>query len=313
MTQARAGRGKALRKQVARHMPFYFMMLPGIAYLLINNYLPLAGLQLAFKKFKYNEGIWGSSFNKFKNFTFLFKSPDTPVFIRNTIGYNLVFIVLGTVFAILVAILLNEVRRKNLQQTYQTIILIPHLISYVIVSYIAYAFLGQDNGMINNGILKPLGMEPLAWYTQPIYWYYIIVLIHLWKSFGYNSIIYYATIVGIDRTYYEAATVDGAGTWTQITKITLPLLKPTVITLTLLAIGRIFYSDFALFYQVPMNSGLLYDATNTIDTYVYRGLMESNDIGRASAAGFIQSIMGFVLVLSSNAIVRKIDREQALF
>lgn len=139
------------------------------------------------------------------------------------------------------------------------------------------------------------------------------MLVQLWKSFGYNSIIYYATIVGIDRTYYEAAVVDGAGTWTQITKITLPLLKPTIITLTLLSIGRIFYSDFALFYQVPMNSGLLFDATNTIDTFVYRGLMETNDIGRASAAGFIQSILGFALVLGSNAIVRKIDKEQALF
>lgn len=313
MTQARAKRAKNMRKQIARHFPLYIMMLPGVIYLLVNNYLPLAGLQLAFKKFKYNLGIWGSSFNQFKNFTFLFKSQDTPIFIRNTICYNLVFIALGTVFAIFVAILLNEVRRKKLLQTYQTIILIPHLISYVIISYITYAFLGQDNGMINNAILKRLGAEPIAWYTEPKYWYFILVFIQLWKNFGYNSIIYYASIVGIDRTYYEAATVDGANTWIQITKITLPLLKPTIITLTLLAIGRIFYSDFALFYQVPMNSGLLFDATNTIDTYVYRGLMESNDIGRASAAGFIQSVMGFILVLSSNAIVRKIDKEQALF
>ena len=167
--------------------------------------------------------------------------------------------------------------------------------------------------MINNSLLKALGMEPIAWYTEAAYWPYILVITQLWKTFGYNSIIYYATIVGIDQTYYEAAIVDGATWWKQVRYITLPMLKPVIVTLTLLAIGRMFYSDFGLFYQVPMNIGLLYDATNTIDTYVYRGLLETNDVGRASAAGFIQSVMGFFLVLGTNAIVRRVDREQALF
>lgn len=275
--------------------------------------MPLAGLQLAFKKFKYALGIWKSDFNNFKNFTYLFKSSDAWIIIRNTVGYNLVFILLGTVVAIFVAILLNMVRVKRMQKFYQTVILIPHLISYVIVSYIVYAFLGQDNGMINNSLLKALGMEPIAWYTEAAYWPYILVITQLWKTFGYNSIIYYATIVGIDQTYYEAAIVDGATWWKQVRYITLPMLKPVIVTLTLLAIGRMFYSDFGLFYQVPMNIGLLYDATNTIDTYVYRGLLETNDVGRASAAGFIQSVMGFFLVLGTNAIVRRVDREQALF
>ena len=275
--------------------------------------MPLAGLQLAFKKFKYALGIWKSDFNNFKNFTYLFKSSDAWIIIRNTVGYNLVFILLGTVVAIFVAIMLNMVRVKRMQKFYQTVILIPHLISYVIVSYIVYAFLGQDNGMINNSLLKALGMEPIAWYTEAAYWPYILVITQLWKTFGYNSIIYYATIVGIDQTYYEAAIVDGATWWKQVRYITLPMLKPVIVTLTLLAIGRMFYSDFGLFYQVPMNIGLLYDATNTIDTYVYRGLLETNDVGRASAAGFIQSVMGFFLVLGTNAIVRRVDREQALF
>ena len=275
--------------------------------------MPLAGLQLAFKKFKYALGIWKSDFNNFKNFTYLFKSSDAWIIIRNTVGYNLVFILLGTVVAIFVAILLNMVRVKRMQKFYQTVILIPHLISYVIVSYIVYAFLGQDNGMINNSLLKALGMEPIAWYTEAAYWPYILVITQLWKTFGYNSIIYYATIVGIDQTYYEAAIVDGATWWKQVRYITLPTLKPVIVTLTLLAIGRMFYSDFGLFYQVPMNIGLLYDATNTIDTYVYRGLLETNDVGRASAAGFIQSVIGFFLVLGTNAIVRRVDREQALF
>lgn len=305
-------RGELIR-QLKRHWPLYVMMLPGLTYLFINNYLPLTGLQLAFKKFKYNLGIWGSPWNKGKNFTFLFRSKDAAIIIRNTLCYNLTFLILGTIMALTVAILLNEVRRKKLQQTYQTIILIPHLISYVIVSYIAYAFLGGDNGMINNSLLIPLGFEGISWYTKPEYWPFIIVFIHLWKVFGYNSIVYYASIVGIDRTYYEAAVVDGASTWKQITSITLPMLKPVIITLTLLSVGRLFYSDFGLFYQVPMNSGLLYSTTNTIDTFVYRGLLETNDIGRASAAGFIQSIMGFVLILTTNAIVRKVEAEHALF
>lgn len=300
-------------RRILKQWPLYLMMVPGLAYLLINNYLPLAGLQLAFKKFKYALGIWKSDFNNFKNFTYLFKSSDAWIIIRNTVGYNLVFILLGTVVAIFVAILLNMVRIKRMQKFYQTVILIPHLISYVIVSYIVYAFLGQDNGMINNSLLEALGMEPIAWYTEAAYWPYILVITQLWKTFGYNSIIYYATIVGIDQTYYEAAIVDGATWWKQVRYITLPMLKPVIVTLTLLAIGRMFYSDFGLFYQVPMNIGLLYDATNTIDTYVYRGLLETNDVGRASAAGFIQSVMGFFLVLGTNAIVRRVDREQALF
>ena len=303
----------SMYRRILKQWPLYLMMVPGLAYLLINNYMPLAGLQLAFKKFKYALGIWKSDFNNFKNFTYLFKSSDAWIIIRNTVGYNLVFILLGTVVAIFVAILLNMVRVKRMQKFYQTVILIPHLISYVIVSYIVYAFLGQDNGMINNSLLKALGMEPIAWYTEAAYWPYILVITQLWKTFGYNSIIYYATIVGIDQTYYEAAIVDGATWWKQVRFITLPMLKPVIVTLTLLAIGRMFYSDFGLFYQVPMNIGLLYDATNTIDTYVYRGLLETNDVGRASAAGFIQSVMGFFLVLGTNAIVRRVDREQALF
>ena len=304
---------QSLGKRIRRHFPLYFMMIPGIAYLLINNYLPLTGLQLAFKKFKYAQGIWGSPWNGLKNFTFLFRSGDAAVIIRNTILYNLAFLVLGTVFAIFTAILLNEIRQKTMKQAYQTLILIPHMISYVIVSYIAYAFLGNDNGMINNSILRGIGAQPIAWYTEPGYWPYILTFIHLWKTFGYSSIIYFATIVGIDTTYYEAAIVDGAGTWKLITRITLPLLKPTIITLTLLSIGRLFYSDFGLFYQVPMNSGLLYSTTNTLDTFVYRGLLETNDVGRASAAGFIQSIMGFLLVMGTNMIVRRVERDNALF
>lgn len=300
-------------RKLKRFIPFYIMMIPGLTYLFINNYIPLTGLQLAFKKFKYNEGIFNSPWVGMKNFSFLFKTNDAWVLFRNTLGYNLLFLVINTVLAIAVAILLNEVRSALVRKMSQTVVLIPFLLSYVVISYIVYALLGQSGGMVNNSILKPLGMEPVSWYTKPKYWPLILTLVQAWKAFGYNSIIYYATIIGFDKSLYEAAAVDGAGVWKRIWFITMPMLKATVITLTLMSIGRMFYSDFGLFYQVPMNSGMLQKATTTIDTYVYRGLMESNDIGRAAAAGFLQSILGFVTVLTANTVVRKIESENALF
>ena len=303
---------KKIRK-IVRFIPMYLMMLPGLVYFIINNYMPMPGILMAFKKFQFTKGIWGSKWYGFKNFTFLIKSQDLSLLIRNTLLYNLAFLVLGTIFAVTVAILLNEVRRKKLQQTFQTLILIPHLMSYVIIAYIVYALFGGEYGMINNSILKPLGAQPVSWYMEERYWPVILTCVNLWKSFGYSSIIYYATLVGFDQTYYEAAMVDGATTMQQIFRITLPLLKHVIITLTLFSIGRIFYSDFGLFYQVPMNSGQLYNTTSTIDTYVYRGLLEDNNIGRASAASFIQSIIGFLCVVSANAVVRKVEAESALF
>lgn len=303
---------KAKKKiQWKHYLPLYLMMLPGIVYLVINNYIPMGGLVLAFKKYNYQLGMWKSPWNGLKNFKFLTMGSDAVKMIRNTLGYNLLFIVLGTVLAIVVAILLNEVASSKAKKTYQTLILIPYLISTVIVSYIVYAFLSQDNGFINNTIL---GTEhAVSWYTEPKYWPFILTFVSMWKSFGYSSIIYYATIIGIDTTYYEAAAIDGAGKLRQVFSVTLPCLKPTIITLTLLSVGRIFYSDFGLFYQVPMNSGTLLDVTQTIDTYVYRALLSSNDIGRSAAAGFLQSILGFILVFSANLVVNRIDKENALF
>lgn len=296
-----------------RFLPLYLMMVPGIIYLIINNYIPMLGLQIAFKQYSYAKGISGSRFVGLKNFEFLFKTKDAFSITRNTICYNAVFILLGTFMAIAVAILLNDVSRMALKKIYQTVILIPFLISMVVVSYLVYAFLSSDTGFINKGLLEPLHMEAVSWYSSPQYWPFILVIVHLWKSFGYNSIIYFATLVGIDKGYYEAAAIDGASKWQQTKYVTLPCLKPTIIILTLMAIGRIFYSDFGLFYQVPMNSGLLIDATNTIDTYVYRGLITLNNISMASAAGFYQSIVGFFLVLMANLITKKISPENALF
>ncbi|MBP1755357.1 MAG: sugar transporter permease [Firmicutes bacterium] len=300
-------------KKLKRYYPLYLMMLPGTLYIIINNYIPMAGLRIAFKQFNYSKGISGSKFVGLKNFEFLFKTKDAFVITRNTLGYNLIFICLGTVLAITVAILLNDIRSIKLKKLYQTVILIPFLISIVVVSYLVYAFLSADSGFINNSILRPLGLEPVSWYSTPTFWPVILIIVHLWKGFGYTSIIYFATLVGIDRGYFEAAAIDGASRWQQITNVTLPSLKPTIITLTLMSIGRIFYSDFGLFYQVPMNSGLLIDVTNTIDTYVYRGLISLNNVSMASAAGFYQSIVGFILVLTANFIVKKVSEENSLF
>ncbi|MDE7047711.1 MAG: ABC transporter permease subunit [Lachnospiraceae bacterium] len=306
---------KTTKKKVRwrRYMPLYLMMMPGMIYLIVNNYMPMSGLILAFKRFNYSLGMWKSPWVGLSNFTYLFTGNDAFQIIRNTICYNLVFIVLGTILAITVAILLNDVTNVKAKKTYQTLILIPYLISIVIVSYIVFAFLSQDSGFVNNTLLKALGKDSISWYTSPRYWPVILTFVYLWKSFGYNSIIYYATIIGIDETYYEAARIDGATRWQQVWYITLQCLKPTIITLTLLSVGRIFYSDFGLFYQVPMDSGPLLNATNTIDTYVYRALLTLNDVGRSSAAGFMQSIMGFIVVFSANLLVNKIDKENALF
>jgi len=289
------------------------MAIPGLAYLLINNYLPMFGLTIAFKDVNYAKGIWASDWIGFKNFEYLFKTTDAYIITRNTLLYNVVFIVLGLAIAIAIAILLNEIHRRLAQRFYQSVIILPHLISIILVSYLVYAVLSPETGLMNKTILPMLGVEPISWYLEPKYWPYILVIVHIWKGAGYSCIVFLAAIIGIDREYYEAAKLDGASKWMQIRKITLPMISPIITMLTLLGIGRIFYSDFGLFYQVPMNSGALYDTTNVIDTYVFRGLMQLGDVGMSAAAGFYQSLVGFVLVIASNYIVRKIDKDNALF
>ena len=302
----RKGKGK-------QFLPVYLMMLPGLLYLFINNYMPMAGLVVAFKQVNFSAGIWKSPWAGLKNFEFLFTTDEAMVITRNTILYNLAFIVIGIVLGIFLAVLITEVANKTLKKLYQSAVLVPFLMSIVIVSYIVYAFLGAEHGLLNNSVLPLLGKEPVSWYTQPQYWPFILVFVHTWKGIGYGCLIYISTINGIDKSLYEAAGLDGAGIMKQIRYVTLPCLKGTVITLTLLNIGKIFYADFGLFYQVPMNSGQLYDTTNVIDTYVYRALLQLGNSGMAAAAGFYQSVVGFVLVMISNGIVRKTSSENALF
>ncbi len=300
-------------KRIRKYIPLYIMAIPGLAYLVVNNYLPMFGLVIAFKKLDFRLGIWDSPWAGLQNFSFLFRTKDAFIITRNTILYNAAFIVVGTVLAIAIAILLNEIRSRLASRLYQSILLIPYLMSWVVVGYLAFAFLSSDTGYLNKALLRPLGLQEVSWYMEKKYWPFILILVNQWKNIGFTMVVYLASIVGINKEYFEAARIDGAGKWKQVRYITLPLLKPTVITLTLLNIGRIFYSDFGLFYQVPRNSGMLYDVTRTIDVYVYNALMKNTDYAMASAASFYQSVVGFVLIIGANLVIRKVNRENALF
>ncbi len=303
---------KTKQTQIRNYWPIYVMLLPGFLYLLINNYIPMAGIIIAFKNVDFAKGILRSDWAGFANFEYLFKTPDAFRITRNTLLYNFTFIAVNLVIGVLLAILLSEIRNRMAVKVYQTVILLPYMISIVIVSYLSYAFLASDTGLIN-GIRTSLGQSKISWYTTEAYWPVILVVVNCWKNVGYGAIVYLASILGIDRTLYEAAAVDGISKLQSIRYITLPMIRPTVITMVLLNVGRIFYSDFGLFYQVPMNSGALLNVTNTIDTYVYRGLITLGDIGMSSAAGVYQSIVGFVLILLANWLTRRYSAENALF
>jgi len=296
-----------------RYAPLFIMVLPGVLYMLFNNYLPMLGLVIAFKDINYTKGILGSDWTGLKNFEFLFRTSDAFTITRNTILYNGGFIVINTLIAITVAILLNGLKNRFASRVYQSVILLPYLISTVVVGYLVFALLSMDSGLMNRTILPALGLDPIMWYNEPKFWPYILTIVHTWKEAGYLCVIYLAAVLGIDKEFYEAAKIDGANTRKQVLHITLPMIMPVIIIMTLLSIGKIFYADFGLFYQVPLNSGILSSTTDVIDTYVYRSLLNLGDIGMASAAGFYQSIVGFVLVIAANMLVRKISRDSALF
>ena len=301
------------KNALKEYWPLYLMMLPALLYLLINNYIPMAGMVIAFKKLNFAKGIWASPWAGLKNFKFLFASKDAWIITRNTLLYNVAFILVNMVVGIAIAILITEIRNTKLKKIYQSAILLPFLMSMVILSYIVYALLSAENGLVNNSILPLFHIDPIQWYQKPKYWPAVLIIANCWKGVGYGCLIYIASLIGIDPSFYEAARLDGASKWQEITKITLPSLVPTIITLLLLSIGRIFYSDFGLFYQVLMNSGVLFPTTNVIDTYVYRALIEQGNISMSSAAGVYQSLVGFCVVMLSNWIVRRVDKDQALF
>ena len=298
---------------VVRHKALYFLMLPGIIYLLLNNYIPMFGVIIAFKNYNTTKGIFGSDWYGIENFKYLFATPDALIATKNTLVYNAVFIVVNLVLAVTMALLINEVSSRNTKRMYQSAVLLPYFLSAVIVAYLVYSLFNPESGLVNRSILKAFGVEPVSWYLEPKYWPFILIITNAWKNVGYGSIIYISAMTGIDSQYYEAATIDGATKWQQVKYITIPLLVPVMVIMTVLSIGRIFYSDFGLFYQLPMGSGTLLPVTNVIDTFVYNSLVNMGDIGMSSAAGLYQSVVGFILVLCTNLIVRKISPENALF
>jgi putative aldouronate transport system permease protein len=290
------------------------MALPGIVILLVLAYLPMFGILIAFKNYLPYLGFFGSSWVGLNNFRFLFGTDAARRITYNTLFMNSIFIISNTIICLIVALLLNEARAssKFLASIYQSVIFFPYLVSYVLVSYFVFALLNGDTGAVNHW-LALFHIAPIDWYSSPQYWPAILTLVYLWKSVGFGSIIFVAGMIAINPEYYEAAELDGANKWQQIIYVTLPLLRPLIILTVLLAIGRIFYADFGLFYWVPRNEPLLYPTTDVIDTFVYRALITLDDIGMSSAAGFFQSVVGFVLILTANWFVRRIDPDQAAF
>jgi putative aldouronate transport system permease protein len=288
------------------------MIAPAVLYFLLFSYVPMAGIVLAFKQYRYDLGIMGSPWVGFENFKFFFMTGDAFRVTRNTMLYNAAFIIINNLLQIVVAILMAEIGSKLFRKTAQTLMFLPYFLSWVVVGAVAYNLFNYEHGTVNT-LLRSLHIPELDIYTTPEYWKYILIFFSAWKAVGYGAVFYMASILSIDRETYEAAEIDGANVFQRIGYITLPSLRPTITILVLLAIGGIFRGDFGLFYQLVGNNGLLYQTTDVIDTYVYRSLLVNNEIGMSSAIGFYQSILCFATIMVTNFLVRKSDKENALF
>lgn len=295
------------------------MVAPVAIWLLLLRYLPMGGIVLAFKNYKVNprnpsfiSNLINSKWVGFKNFEFLFKTDSAWVMIRNTLAYNIVFIILGVIIPVAFAIMMNEITRKFFKKAYQTMMFFPYFLSWVVVSYFLNAFLDAQYGMIP-AMQEAAGHARTSWYTTPGPWPFILTFANLWKNVGYSTVLYLAAITGIDTNQYEAAAIDGATKWQQVLHVTIPHLRTMIAILFIMNVGKIFASDFGLFYNVPMQNGALFSVTQTIDTYVYRAYMATGDPGQSSAAGLLQNVLGFVCILTANGIVKKIDSESSLF
>lgn len=297
---------------IRRNRFSYLLILPALLYVLVFSYLSYPYMIIAFKHFNYKLGVFGSEWCGFKNFEFFLKSTNAPTVIRNTLVLNLLFIVTGTLTSLVLAILLNELRSRVFVRTAQTMMLFPHYISWVVVSYILLAIFSNKNGLANQ-LLNALGMKSVSWYTKADAWPTILVWMKMWKSAGMNAVIYLAAITGIDESIYESATIDGANRFQRIVSITVPLIMPTVCIMTLLAVGKIMNGDFGMIYALVGDQGILYETTDVIDTYVYRVLRQTGDPSQSMAIGLFQSLIGLVMVVGSNWIVKHTFHEGALF
>lgn len=288
------------------------MALPGLTILFIFAYLPLPSMVLAFKDYSAALGVWGSPWTGFDNFRFLFGTDLAWRIIRNTLLINTFFIVTTLVASLGIAILLHEIIDTFASRIYQAILFFPYFVSYVIVGYFVFIFLSTDGGVINN-MLAAFGWKGINWFGEPQYWPYILTIVNLWHSIGYFTIIYLAGILAINPEYYEAARIDGASRWQEIWFIMLPLIRPLIIINVLLAVGRIFFANFDLFLNVTRMQGAILSTTDVIDTYVFRSLAVLGNFEMSSAAGFFQAVVGLILILGANWLVRRVDSDQALF
>lgn len=295
------------------------MVLPGAIWLILLRYVPMFGIVMAFQDYKiytkapsFINNLKNSAFCGLKNFKFLFATKDTWVMIRNTLGYNIVFIVLGLVISVTFAIMLNEITKKFLAKTYQTLMFFPYFLSWVVASYFVQAFLDPTRGMIPV-MQANMGLKVTDFYNDTRPWPFILVLCNIWKNTGYSAVLYLAAITGIDASQYEAASIDGASKWQQILYVTLPHLKTMIVILFIMNVGKIFCADFGLFFNVPQQSGPLFPVTQVVDTYVYRALMTTQNYGMSTAAGLLQNLVGFVCIMTANTIVRKVDPDSSLF
>lgn len=312
MKKARSRRqGTRWRKQDTE---LTLLALPTTIWYILFCFLPMFGIIIAFKDFKISGGflsnVFKSSWSGFKNFEFLFKSNDAWIIIRNTLGYNLIFIILNIVIPVTLALMIGHLHNRKAGKIYQTMMFLPYFLSWVVISAVIWAFLSFDKGIANQMLIQ-MGSEAVNWYMEPKYWPYFLVFMNIWKGLGYGMVVYLATITGIDSTYYEAAVIDGASIWQQTKYITLPMMKLVIVMMFILAVGRIFYTDFGLFYQVPRDSNSLFNVTTTIDVLVYKQLKTAT-VGMASAAAFVQSVMGCLTILLANWIVRRIDPDSAM-
>lgn len=303
---------KKMRGETADRLRLWSLCATPLFLVILFSYVPMFGLIIAFKDYRFNLGIFGSKWVGLKNFEFFLKSPSFLLITKNTLFLNFFFILFGTVAAVAVGVLLFEIKSRTKTKIFQTIIITPNFLSWVVAAYMLYAILNPTYGILN-GILEKFGIESVDWYSKPDAWPTILTISSVWKTVGINSVIYYAGLMGIDTGLYEAAKIDGANKWQQIIHISVPNLLSLIIMLTILSIGNIFRADFGLFYQLTRNIGTLYPTTDVIDTYIFRTMRVVGDMGMSAAVGFLQSVVGFVVVIITNFTVKKIQPESALF
>lgn len=308
---AYSGNRKGGKSQRKKNLSLLSLALPAILSIFVFAYLPMFGLFISFKDINYSKGVFGSDWCGIRNFKFFFQSQDAWRVTRNTLLYNLAFILLGLGLAVVLAMVLYDLTSRQVK-VFQTVLFMPYFLSWVIIGFVAYILLNPSAGVLNQ-ILGLFGKESVNWYNAPGTWPFILVFFYLWKIIGYNAIIFYTGLMGIDESLYEAARIDGASRFQQKRCITLPLLKNLIIIMVVLAVGKIMFADFGLFYYIPKNTGSLYEVTDVIDTYVYRALRVVGDVGMSAAVSFYQSIVGFLLVFGTNFAIRKISPEDALF